>query len=340
MRRSFFRVCGLFLAALALPVLTVGSATAASDLSGSVNISGSSTVEPITSLIAEKFAGKNPKVSVRVDGPGTGDGFKLFCNGDTDISDASRAITSTEIAQCQAKGIQYTELKIGIDGLSVISSADNKSLKCLSFKDLYALLGPESTGFTTWSAAQALATELGSTVTFPNKKLSVTAPGEESGTYDSFVELVLEPVAKTRTPLGKITKEQEKTSRKDYQSSANDNTIIKGITGSASSLGWVGFAFADENKDIVKSIAIDKGDGNCVKPSPKTVKSASYPISRFLYIYINKAKAASNPAVKAFVDYYMTKDGYKSVVEADYIQIPKTDWAATVAAWKAAAPAT
>jgi phosphate transport system substrate-binding protein len=328
-------------AALAAAMVGAAGATAAAsapmqDASGQVVVSGSSTVEPITSLVGEKFAEENPDVAVRVDGPGTGDGFQLFCNGETDISDASRAIDEEEIAACQGNGINYTELKVGIDGLSVITSKDTK-INCLTFNDLYALVGPQSEGFDNWQDAQPLATQLGSTTKLPRAKLEITAPGEESGTYDSFIEIALADPAEKQVEAGAITEDQAETTRKDYQSSGNDNTIIDGVAETKNSLGWVGFAFADQNKDKVKTLKVDNGDGKCVAPSAKTVRDGSYPIARDLYIYVNNAKAASNPALKSFVDFYMSKSGNTSVKESDYIQLAKADWNESVNTWKTAA---
>jgi phosphate transport system substrate-binding protein len=333
-----FRIPTVAAVALALVAAagTIAAASAPNQASGQVVVSGSSTVEPITSLVGEKFSERNPDVAVRVDGPGTGDGFQLFCNGETDISDASRAIDEEEIAACQGNGIAYTELKVGIDGLSVITSKDTK-INCLSFADLYALVGPQSDGVDNWQDAQPLATQLGSKTKLPRAKLEITAPGEESGTYDSFIEIVLADNAEKQVEAGAITEEQAETTRKDYQSSGNDNTIIDGVSETKNSLGWVGYAFANQNKDKVKTLKVDSGDGKCVAPSAKTVRDGSYPIARDLYIYVNNAKAGSNPAVKSFVDYYMTKAGNTSVKESDYIQLSKADWTTSVNTWKAAA---
>jgi phosphate transport system substrate-binding protein len=305
------------------------------DLGGSIVVSGSSTVEPITSLVGELFNEDNPNVAVRVDGPGTGDGFQLFCEGDTDISDASRPIEEEEIAACEANGIEYTELKVAIDGISVITSPDNEDVECLSFADLYALVGPESEGFDNWDDANDLAAEVGGEGGFPAKKLTITAPGEESGTYDSFIEIALGDIAEQRLEAGKISEDVAETTRKDYSSQANDNTIIEGVAGDDGSLGWVGFAFADESSDRVKSLEIDGGDG-CVAPDSETIGDGSYPLSRPLFIYVNNAKTASNPALRAFVDFYLSDDGALAVEEADYVPLPDEDWQATLDAWSSA----
>ena len=174
--------------------------TGSENASGEINISGSSTVEPISSLAAEAFQTDNPDVKIAVDGPGTGDGFELFCQGETDISDASRAIDEEEAAACADAGIEYTELKIAYDGITVMTSADNDAVECLNFPDLYALIGPESEGFNNWSQGQEIATALGSDTELPDAPLELTGPGSESGTYDSFVELALGDATEARWP--------------------------------------------------------------------------------------------------------------------------------------------
>lgn len=306
-----------------------GSADGGSTLSGEIVISGSSTVEPISSIVAEDFAAANPDVSYSVDGPGTGDGFALFCGGETDISDASRAIKDEEAAACADNGINFVELQIAIDGISVITSPQNTDVTCLSFGDLYALLGPESQGFASWSDADGLADELGSEfgeihAPYPDAPLDVTAPGEESGTFDSFIELALAGPIEARG--------SNETTRPDYQASADDNVIIENIGGSTSSLGWVGFAFADENSESVTSLEIDGGEG-CVAPTPETIAAGDYPISRPLFIYVNTDKAADNPALAAFVEYYLSDTGIAAVEEADYIALQPDVLAETRSAW-------
>jgi phosphate transport system substrate-binding protein len=285
---------------------STSAAAPSTALSGDITISGSSTVQPISEAVKEAFNATNPDVAISVDGPGTGDGFKLFCKGETDISDASRAIKDEEAKLCTDAGIGYFELKVAIDGMSILTSVnDSTGVSCLSFADLYALVGPESEGFKNWKDGQALATELGSTTTLPDAPLEISGPGEESGTYDYFVESIVTPIATTRS--------KDPATRKDYASSPNDNVIIEGIAGSDTSLGWVGYAFAEENLDKVKLLEVGKKPGECVAPTPETIADNSYPLSRPLFIYVNKAKAESNPAVAAFVDFYLA-DGTVSTV--------------------------
>ncbi len=300
---------------------------------GDVVVSGSSTVEPISARVGELLEDCGSGVLATVDGPGTGDGFELFCAGETDISDASRPIKEEEAVACADAGIDFIELKVGIDGLSVLTNPDN-DVECLSFADLYSLIGPESEGFESWSDAQDLATELGSDTTFPDVSLDITAPGEESGTYDSFVEIALKGISEDRAKSGDITEDQVQTSRKDYSSQADDNAIIAGIEGSPSSLGWVGFAFAEGAGDSVKEIAVSaEPGGDCIAPSSDTIVDASYPLSRNLYIYVNAAQAEDNPAVAAFVDFYLSDAGISAVAEVGYVAIPAADLETTRAVW-------
>nr|MBO2503085.1 phosphate ABC transporter substrate-binding protein PstS family protein [Thermoanaerobacterales bacterium] len=292
---------------------------------GSINISGSSTVEPISSLAAEAFLAENEGVEIAVDGPGTGDGFELFCNGETEISDASRPISEEEVARCEENGVEYVELQIAYDGMAVMTSVDNDQVECLNFADLYALVGPESEGFTNWSDAQAIATELGSDTRLPDAELVLAGPGTESGTYDSFVEIALEGYAEERG--------QEATTRTDYASSADDNVIVATVESSPTSLGWVGFAYAEEAGDTVRTIPIAaEPGGECVEPTPETISDGSYPLSRPLFIYVNTAKAQENAALADFVDFYL-ENLTELVEEGGYVTLPDDQVEATREAW-------
>jgi phosphate transport system substrate-binding protein len=301
-------------------------------LTGSILVSGSSTVQPITDLVAELFVEQAPDVQISVDGPGTSDGFVLFCDGETDVQDASRAISEEEIAACEANGVEYVELEVAFDGITVMTNPANP-IECLTTADLYALMGPESEGFERWSDANALATELGGTDGFPDSPLEITAPGEESGTYDAFLELAgFEDFGVAHG----LSEDDAAVMRPDYQSSANDNVILQAIEGTPSALGYVGFAYAEEGGDTVKEIAID-GGGGCVAPSRETIADGSYPLSRPLYVYVNKAKAGQSPALDAFVDHYVSDDGLMlAVTETGYVQLPQERIDATRSTWESA----
>jgi len=312
---------------------TPGGASGSADLTGTIVISGSSTVEPISSLVAELFNEVSPNVAISVDGPGTGDGFELFCKGETDISDASRPIDPDEVKACKQAGIDYTELEIAQDGITVMTNPANSGVECLNLGDLYALFGPESTGIDTWSGADGLATQDGGNGGFPDAPLEITAPGEESGTYDAFIELA--GIEDTALSQG-VPEDQAASLRSDYQASPDDNVIITAMEGSDSPLGFVGFAYAQDASDQVKEIQVDGGSG-CVAPTADTIADGSYPLSRSLYIYVNNAKVAESDALKAFVDYYVTDDGLKTAVdETGYVELPADRIEATRTAWTAA----
>jgi phosphate transport system substrate-binding protein len=304
-------------------------------VTGAVKVSGSSTVLPISQLMAEQFSQQNPDAQISVDGPGTTDGFVLFCKGQTDINDASRTIEPEEVQACKKNGVGFVQLEIGLDGITVMTNPANTFVDCLSKADLYALIGPESKGFKTWADANALDKELGGDGDFPNEPLDLVGPGQESGTWGSFIELALKDIAGERGQPDDVT-------RPDYQSSANDNVIIKGVEGSKSSLGWVGFAYAEENAQQVKILGVSpatdasgKGSSDCVTPSRDTIADGSYPLSRSLYIYVNKANIKKNRALRAFVDQYLSDAGIvKGVQQAGYVDIPADRISKTRATWK------
>jgi phosphate transport system substrate-binding protein len=312
---------------------STGATGATGGLSGSITVSGSSTVLPISNLVAELFSSENPDVQVSVDGPGTGDGFVLFCGGETDISDASRPIEDDEKTACTDGGVEYVELAVAFDGITVMTNPANDAVTCLNSGDLYALFGPESEGIDTWNGADSLAKKVGGNGGFPDAPLEITAPGAESGTYDAFIELSgIEDIALEQG----VPEDQAATLRPDYQSSPDDNVIIQAMEGSDSPLGFTGFAYAEGAADQIKEIQVDGGSG-CVEPTRDTISDGSYPLSRTLFIYVNTAKVASNPALKAFVDLYMSDDGVQSAVEqAGYIVLPDDQLEASRTAWTAA----
>ena len=308
------------------PDASDGSSDGGSIEGGTIAISGSSTVEPISALVAEAFDAANGTATT-VEGPGTGDGFARFCAGETDISDASRPIKDEEAQTCADAGVEYVELRVAFDGLSVLTSPENDAVTCLAYTDLYALVGPESEGFDTWAAANDLAAELGAPhAPYPDASLDISAPGEESGTYDTFVELVLEGLAEERGA--------DAAARADYSPEANDSVIINNLAGNPTSLGWVGYAFYVENQDIVQALEVDDGESGCVAVSDETIADGSYPLARPLFIYVKTTDLSA--ATTAFVDYYLSDEGLGFVSEAGYVQLPDDQIAETRSAWEAA----
>jgi phosphate transport system substrate-binding protein len=306
--------------------------TTAGDLTGSIAVSGSSTVLPISSLVAELFhEDVSPNVQITVDGPGTGDGFVLFCDGETDVSDASRPIEQEEADACAANGIEYIELAVAYDGITVMTNPANADVTCLNKGDLYALFGPESDGIDTWDGADSLAQQVGGTDGFPSAPLEITAPGEESGTYDAFIELA--GIEDTALAQG-VAEDKAASLRTDYQASPDDNVIITAMEGSDSPLGFVGFAYAENAADQVKILQVDGGSG-CIEPTRDTIADASYPLSRTLYIYVNKAKLADSPALQSFVDYYVSDSGLIDAVDqTGYVELPTDQIDATRSTWE------
>ena len=340
--RTSSRLSAVASASTALIVLTACTAPTGG-VEGFVDISGSSTVEPVSLIMAEDFNWLNRNWTYRVNGPGTTAGFEQFCNGETDISDASRGIKDREIEDCAEHGITPVELKIGIDGLAVIVSTENDSIECLNFNDLYAIFGKESDGVRNWADAAAFAAELGSSTTaWPSGELAITAPGDESGTWGSFLEIALEDIQEARAEAGHEAAEGEPYTRAPgdiYVASPNDNVIIDGVGGNPEGIGFVGYAFATSNADRVRMVPIDGGDGTCVAPTPETVAANRYPIARDLYIYVEQGRIdpdsdSYNPALAPFVDFYLGDDGRELVTWAGYVPLALDALVETRATWE------
>lgn len=312
-----------------------GVATPVGPLEGEFLVSGSSTVYPIVLEQAEAFSEANGGVAISVEGPGSGDGAQKFCNGEVPIANASRLYKEEELEICEANGIEYIELRRGIDGITVITSPANDVVDCVSFNDLYALISEEASGFDSWADANAL-TSLWDGTEFPDLALDVYGPGEESGTFDSFGEIVIEGVAKGKTGLDSESRDFVKTIRPDYTSSPDDNVILQGIGASDHSIGWVGFAFAKEAEEAgaAKLLQVAREDGGtCVSPTEETIASAAFPIARYLYTYVSADAAVNDPAVIAFVDYMMSDAGLEAVSSAGYIDLAEPDQLRAQSIW-------
>ena len=281
-----------------------------------------------------------------MNGPGTSAGFKEFCPGNTDINDASRAIKDSEIEEGGADGgpcVDFVELRVAFDGIAVMVNPSN-SLECVTLDDLYAISGPESEG-NTWEDASAFATELGSTTEgWPTGTVEVIAPGTESGTYGSYIEIVLEGLGEERAEAGEYEPQIDENGdpvliRTDFAGQPDDTVIIEGISSTENAFGWVGFAFAAQAGDAVKVLEVFNDEtGECVAPTIETIADGSYPVSRSLYIYVNTDKVAENPALGAYVDFYLN-DAYPDAVEnafdegVGYVALPDDLLAETLDAW-------
>lgn len=276
--------------------MTIASAVSAADKM--VKIDGSSTVYPVTEAVAEEFQkAKKGTIKVTVGISGTGGGFKKFCRGETDISDASRPILKKEMELCKKNGVEYIELPVAYDGLAVMVNPKNTWIKSMTVAELKKIWEPAAQGkITRWNQVNPA---------WPDRKLSLYGAGADSGTFDYFTEAI----------VGKA-----KSSRGDYTGSEDDNVLVQGIASDVNALGYFGLAYYEENKDKLKLVAIDNGKGP-VLPSEKTVKDGTYtPLSRPIFIYVN-AKSADRPEVKEFVEFYM-KNAAKLVKQVKYIPLP------------------
>ncbi len=283
------------------------SSTSNSDtapLTGTVEVDGSSTVAPVSEAVAEEFKKQFPKTNVLVGVSGSGGGFKRFVIGETDISNASRDIKPSEAEKAKANGIDFAELRIGMDGLSVMVNTKNTFVDCLTIAELKKIWEPGSL-INNWNEIRS---------SFPDQKLRLYGPGTDSGTFDFFTDEI---------------NGQSGASRDDYTMSEDDNVVVQGISGDQNSLGYFGYAYYEANKDKLKVIGIDSGEG-CIVPSAETIDDASYkPLTRPLYIYVNKSSYTNKKVVKEFVDFYMQEAGALTA-EVGYVPLKDEEYKANL----------
>ncbi len=262
-----------------------------------IKVDGSSTVFPITEAVAEEFQKANKGTKVTVGVSGTGGGFKKFCRGETDISDASRPIKEKEMTACKDAGIQYIEIPVAYDALTVVINPKNNWAEKMTVAELKKMWEPEAQGkIMKWSDVNPK---------WPNAKIALFGAGADSGTFDYFTEAV----------NGK-----EKASRGDFTASEDDNVLVQGVSRDKNAIGFFGYAYYAENKDKLKAVMVDGGKGP-IMPSEKSVEDGTYqPLARPIFIYVS-AKSAEKPEVKAFVEYYL-KHGPKLVKEVKYVPLP------------------
>ncbi len=303
-----------FIKALSIATLVAAtfSANAAEKI---IKIDGSSTVYPITEAVAEEFQ-KSQKVKVTVGETGTGGGFKKFCRGETDISDASRPISQKEIDACKEAGIQYIELPIAYDALTVVVNAkSNNFVNEISADDLKKIWA--SSSVKNWNQVNS---------SYPNQPMSLFGPGTASGTFDYFCEAINGQKGKHRT---------------DYTPSEDDNVLVQGVASNPGGIGYFGYAYYEANKDKLRALPISAKAGSpAIMPSPEAVMNGTYqPLSRPLFIYVNATAAAFKPEVKAFVNFYLEK-APTLVKEVKYVPLPASDYAAVKEHFKEMKPGT
>lgn len=276
-----------------------GDAGTSSGLTGQVVIDGSSTVFPVAEAVAEEFQIENRGVRVSVGYSGTGGGFQRFCNGETDLTNASRPVSDGEREACAANGIEFTEIPVAWDGLSVMVNPQADFVECLTVEELSRIWGPNS-NVETWSDVRP---------EWPAEAIRLYGPGTQSGTFDYFTETI---------------NGEGGASRADYQASEDDNILVQGIAGDRYALGYFGYAYYLENQDQVKLVAVDGGDG-CVLPSDETIEDGTYsPLARPLFVYVKHA-ALERPEVEAYVTYMLENagelvpaTGYHALTEEQY----------------------
>jgi phosphate transport system substrate-binding protein len=290
-------------------------ASAAADLSGTITIDGSSTVYPITEAVAEDFQAAHANVKVPTSLSGTGGGFKKFCKGETDINDASRPIKAEDQGEglaCKANNIDYVELQVAIDGLTVVVNPANTFATCLTKDELKKIYGPDSPKDLKWSDVRA---------GFPAETVNRFMPGADSGTFDYFTEVI----------NGEVDAATQNATQ-----SEDDNVLVTGVAGDANAISFFGYAYYAENTDKLKAVEVDGGTG-CVAPTEATINDGTYqPLSRPLFIYPDVGKAKARPELKAFVDFYLDNTttlsaevGYVAM-PADQLQTEKDEWLAAV----------
>ena len=297
------RLCAIALVSATTAAACGGgsSESAASNAAPAViQLDGSSTVFPISEAVAEEFQKANPGIRVTVGISGTGGGFQKFCRGETDISDASRPIRPTEIETCQKAGIEYIELPIAYDGLAVVVNPKNTWATSITVAELRTLWSPDAQGkVLRWSQVRS---------SWPNRDVRLFGAGVDSGTYDYFTEAV----------VGK-----EGASRGDFTSSEDDNVLVQGVSSDELALGFLPFAYVEQNQDKLKLVPVDDGKAENgsgpLSPSAETVRNGTYqPLSRPLFIYVAK-KAAERPEVQKFVDAYF---GASALIrEVGYVEL-------------------
>ncbi len=283
----------------------------AASAQGTIKMDGSSTVFPIAEAVAEEFQiAKRGKVRVTVGIAGTGGGFKRFCRGETDISNASRPILKEEMDACKAAGIKYLELPVAFDALTVVVNPKNTWVKTLTIADLKKMWEPGAQQrITTWKQVRA---------EWPNEPLMLFGAGADSGTFDYFTEAV---------------NGRAKASRGDYTASEDDNVLVQGVENNKNALAYFGFAYYIAHKDQMRAVEIVNPKGQAVGPSIDNVNNGTYqPLSRPLFIYVRDT-AATRPEVKEFIEFYLTK-GADLVKEVGYVPLPPESYKLTLEHFK------
>ncbi len=292
---------------LALSLILAGCGAGASGqqdgsgepVSGEIRIEGSSTVQPITQAAAELFREENPDARISVGGSGTSDGFEAFCQGDTQISDASRPIdVAEEVPVCEENGVDFIEIPVAFDGISVVVNPQNDWASDVTSEELKTMWEPAAEGkITRWNQVNP---------EWPNEEINLYGPGTESGTYEFFNEV--------------IVGNEEEVNRSDYEASEDDNVLVQGVSGDQNALGYFGYSYYENNRGSLKVLAVDG-----VEPTEDSVRSDEYLLSRPLFIYVSTEALKNNDAVQPFVDFYLAEQNLDRLVNAaKYVTLPSS----------------
>lgn len=291
----------LLVGAVTLSSCTVAPQTSVADAQTTpeVRVDGSSTVFPITDAIAQKFRQSNPEAKINVGISGTGGGFRLFCSGETQINNASRPISTEEMAACRESQIAYIEIPIAFDALTVVTNPQNTWAEDLTLEELKKIWEPSAEGrITNWNQVRS---------SFPDRPLQLYGPGTDSGTYDYFTDVIIG---------------EGMDSRRDYTASESDDVLVKEVESNPNALGYFGFAYFQAEGNQLNALGVDAGQG-AVLPSEAAVKNAQYqPLSRPLFIYINSAAAQRNPILREFLEFYMENAG-QTANQVGYVPLPE-----------------
>jgi phosphate transport system substrate-binding protein len=285
-----------------LAVFSLGSAFA------QITIDGSSTVYPIVLAVAEEFNIDNPEAQISVAFSGTGGGFTKFCAGETQVSNASRPIKQEEADACAAAGIEFVEIPVALDALSVVVNPENDWATCVTIDQLKSLWQPEPTA-NTWADLEA---------SWPAEQIVLYGPGTDSGTFDYFTEAVVGEAG---------------SSRSDFFPSEDDVVLVQGVEGDVNALGYFGFAYYLEEGERLKALEIDGGEG-CIAPSAETVNDGTYPLARPLYVYVNKAAADENPDLAGFIEYILSEDARELIADTGYVLLPEEQYGEALTAFQ------
>lgn len=298
-------VGGALLCGCAAEPAGTASGTVTTSISGSVSVDGSSTVLPVSTVMSNALKKAHPGVTVSVQASGTGGGFQKFCAGGVDIIGASRPINADEERACRTSKVEYIELPVAFDSLSLVVNRANSFASCLTVGELKHLWEPAAERTVTqWNQVRS---------SFPPHPVALFGPGKDSGTFDYFTLAIVGT---------------QSSSRKDYTASEDDEVIAKGVADDPNAMGYFGFAYYREHQDTLKLVAVDNSKG-CVPPSPETVADNTYqPLSRPIFIYVNR-DSAERPAVHALARSYVDPENAKSVQEVGYVPLPTATLLAT-----------